>query len=142
MTFDQLWGPPHIPDLPDAPERRSVDPGDTEGISGLELRLTRETLGMSGDDLAAALSVNRRTIQRWERAEAIPAWATFELDALVTETTTWVDILTYHRPEARVFHDGWHVISTGQALPASWWRTVVGRALTGGNPGLAVHWAD
>ncbi|WP_075691774.1 helix-turn-helix domain-containing protein [Corynebacterium sphenisci] len=141
MSFDSLWGPPHTTTDPGAFPSRTVEPGDTEGISGLELRLTRETLGLSGDDLAAALGINRRTIQRWERSEAIPAWATFELDALVTETITWIDLLE-HRAEARVFHDGWHVISTGQALPASWWRTVVGRALTGGNPGLAVHWGD
>lgn len=131
--------PPHTNSGPDPRNRRTIDPGDAEGIPGTELRLTREALGLSAVELADALCVNRRTLQRWETADHAPAWVSFELDFIVTQTLDWAEALTNHDGPVAIFHDGWHALDDGRLMPAAWWRATVGRALMAGAP-ITVEW--
>ncbi|GEL19323.1 helix-turn-helix domain-containing protein [Pseudonocardia asaccharolytica] len=119
----------------------------TDVMTGAELRVVREHLGLTTRWLAEHLRVQERTVHRWEAdVSPIPDGVRCAVEDLETRTaavvTTAIEacldapdpkILTYrtdgdyqaHHPE--------------QPWPASWHRAVVAR-VAGEVPGLAIEW--
>lgn len=132
-------GPPHFNEMPEGVPPVAGSTADSE-ISGAELRVAREALGMSAKDLAHWLGVGARSVQRWE-AQTPPMWVDSMIALLTEESERWVDVLARHRAEVTVHHSGWRLHDDQWVLPESWWHVVVGRARRR-NPTLAVEWAD
>ena len=133
-------GPPHHTTVPaGVPPEAGGDDLEAE-ISGAHLRVVRESLGLSGQDLATWLGVGLRTVRRWEAGRP-PAWVHSMLFLLDQETQNWADIITRHRHRATIYHDGWRLHDDQWVLPETWWHAVVARAVSR-NPGIPVWWAD
>lgn len=127
VDFFDEFGPEHFQTRPDDLLRKVFDPTPITCRSGIALRLTREGLGLSGRDLAQALHVATRTVQRWETLESIPPWVEHAVNAIGMHTVMWeAELLEADRVGVR--RGGYRMV--GQfVLPESWWRAVVGRAL-------------
>jgi transcriptional regulator with XRE-family HTH domain len=110
-----------------------------------ELRVVREYLGLSGDQLAALIGVHSRSVRRWESSqrdedgrirwpvpdgirellEDLERRAAREVDALVAflETMPEPTVVTYRSDqEVAAAHPG-------SRWPASWYRAIAGRAI-------------
>lgn len=125
--FDE-FGPEYFQHRPDDLPHKVFDPSPTACRSGIALRLTREGLGLSGRDLAQALHVALRTAQRWETLDSIPPWVEHAVNSIGLHTAVWeAELLEADRVAVR--RGGYRMV--GQfVLPESWWRALVGRALT------------
>lgn len=130
-----LWGPVWTPERPDVTRPMVEDPDRPDTLTGLELRLRREGLGLSAADLAVYLGVGLRTVQRWEKAPTVPAWADGELHILIAVTEEYETQL-YHLAETIVHRGGWRMVEDRWVAEA-WWRALVGRVLAD-HPALAV----
>ena len=53
-------------------------------MTGTEFARRRVSIDLSQKDLAAALDVSERTVQRWEAAQAVPTIAECALEYLTT----------------------------------------------------------
>jgi len=110
-------------------QKRRMDPG--------ELQTIREALGLTGDHLAAMLSVNPRTLRAWEAGrEPIPRRVGGEVEVIEEYTRGAVEevvaalqdasdvaVLVYRTDEEM------HAARPDMShLPARWWRHVVYRA--------------
>jgi len=107
-----------------------MDPG--------ELQMVREALGLTGEHLAAMLSVNPRTLRAWEAGrEPIPHRVREEVEVIEEYTDAAVEEVVTALRDAR--DPGVRVYRTDEAmhaarpdmthLPARWWRHVVYRAV-------------
>ncbi|MDV8078032.1 DUF1870 family protein [Rhodococcus sp. IEGM 1370] len=112
----------------------------TPMTSGL-LQSIRESLGFTGDDLAAALKVNPRTARSWEGGrDPIPERLGAEIAELIAERDRRVDELAQQlrddiahgrEPVVRVFRIDGHMRGIRPDLgerPARWWRHIAVRA--------------
>lgn len=131
------------------PEHTMIPPESTHdrsdvtgyiGLNGAELRAQREVLGLSARDLAECFGCNLRSLQRWE-AGFVPGWAVLQFMEIIEETDSWQAQLEDHSGVVMMFHEGWHITDIGKALPASWWRALVGQALLK-NTMLFAEWGD
>jgi len=121
----------------DEPDGR-MDPG--------ELQVVREALGLTGEHLAAMLSVNPRTLRAWEAGrEPIPYRVREQVEQVEEYTARAVDevvaaLRNARDPEVRVYRtdEDLHRERPDMAhLPARWWRHVVYRAVEQ-VPGVAI----
>lgn len=128
-AFDE-HGPHHTDHLPHVEPVRFHTRDDASPRTGLELRCTREALGLSAHDFAAYTGIGLRTIQRWEqyRSEPIPPHAESAIRALEEHTALW-EAEVAEAPQVGVKRDGWRE-ANGRWLPESWWRSLVGRVRT------------
>lgn len=126
--FD-IFGPEHTHTLPDLPAPMwEHDPAHTPR-TGVALRMTREALGMSAQDLADHLGVALRTAQRWETAPAIPGWVESALRQLAFHTHMWaLDLSDSEGALVTVHKAGWRIVNN-RPVPESWWHALVGRTL-------------
>ena len=103
-----------------------------------ELRMVRESLGLTGEDLARHLGVALRTVRRWEHGQSpIPDGVQAELQTLESWTAN----------HARMLADG--LRESGETVltipehdgeePAAWWRAVAARVRRE-VPGVRVHY--
>lgn len=123
---------------------------DDDRMTGGELMMVREWLGLTGDALAGILGVDPRTVRAWEAGKyRIPEGVRGEVEALEAATAESVGELVSALEEARdpavvVYRtDGeLHAARGGtEHLTARWWRHVVARAVTE-VPGVAVGTVD
>lgn len=136
--------PPHLDKAPDKTPRRYITPrSGLEATTGVGARVIRESLCLSADDLALWLGVSQRTVYYWESAPIAPVWVTTALVELGELTDEWVARINAEMMVCDVYRSGCREMGGGHVLPESWWRMVVGRAMTAA-PGLAGQpmWAD
>ena len=99
----------------------------TAPLTDAEVRVCREQLGLTAEQLAAELGVRVRTIHRWEHGVTpIPAGAADEIGRLTDEQDTQVEqlvMLHLDQPEPVL-----QIPRAGEHLgrPAGWWRAVAG----------------
>lgn len=104
------------------------------GLTGAELRATREMLGLTGDHLAKMLGINPRTIRSWEQGrDPIPPRIGTEITELRSATREAVaaviasikdddPILTYRND------DDYLAANPDSRWTAAWHRQVCARA--------------
>ena len=82
----------YVAALFDLPERAvTVTPDPNPEITGAELRIWRDRLGLSGDLLAEIIGVAPRTLRRWEYGQSpVPSGVAQEMLAIEAETTAMV----------------------------------------------------
>lgn len=117
---------------------RYTDPQDMpeeERMTGIQLKMIREWLGVSGDWLAARLNVTPRTVRHWEAGRnAIPDGIRLEVKRMEQLTAQAVadgiealpdqpapTVVTYYSDEQYQEHE------PDSNWPASWHRRVVAR---------------
>lgn len=115
-----------------------------------ELRMVREFLGLTLEELAARLDVTERTVRNWEAARyAIPDGVAVEVEGLEEFTGDAVRQLVAALHDARdpavlVYADDEQLHAARPGLPgwvgARWWRMVVARACQEA-PGVDVGYA-
>lgn len=105
----------------------------TAPLTDAEVRICREQLGLTAEQLAAELGVRVRTIHRWEHGVTpIPAGAADEIGRLTDEQDTqveqlvlgmrqWMVLLDLPEPVLQIPRTGEHL-----GRPAGWWRAVAG----------------
>lgn len=129
MTYHSTNLPPfHSGVLPSLEAVRFHTRDDATSRTGLELRCTREALGLTAHDIATYTGINLRTIHRWEqnRSETIPPYAESAMLTIEEHTALW-EAEVAEAPQVAVKRDGWRE-ANGRWLPESWWRALVGRA--------------
>jgi len=106
-------------------------------MTGAELQVVREWLGLTIEALAGMLQVNPRTIRSWEAGrDPIPERIRdeiAEIEAITAQAVTeLVDALRYTRDTVVAVYrrdEDMHADRPDTAhLPARWWRHVVARA--------------
>ena len=82
----------YVAALFDLPERAvTVTPDPNPEITGAELRIWRDRLGLSGDLLAEIIGIAPRTLRRWEYGQSpVPSGVAQEMLAIEAETTAMV----------------------------------------------------
>jgi len=107
-------------------------------MTGAELQVVREWLGLTIEALAGMLQVNPRTIRSWEAGrDPIPERIRdeiAEIEAITAQAVTeLVDALRYTRDTVVAVYrrdEDMHADRPDTAhLPARWWRHVVARAV-------------
>lgn len=103
-------------------------------MSGTELAATRHLLGLSQQDLADLLKVNRYTVRDWERGKHEPrAGVLHELELLRREHTEAVDVL------AHAAADG-EIIGLPQGPKPSGWYLAIGARILDRVPDAQLEW--
>jgi transcriptional regulator with XRE-family HTH domain len=121
-----VYGPDYLPYLDEnATPRWDENPAPR---SGLAMRLARESLGLSADQLSEFIGVSLRTVQYWEAASQIPGHAETALKALETETAKWQEELAGARNI--IVHKDGHRRIANRWIDESWWRAVAGKAVS------------
>lgn len=129
------------------PTQYTDPPGmpDDERMQGVELKVVREWLGLSGQELADMLKVNARTVRSWEQGrDPIPDGIRLEVERLEELTAQAVNagiealmdlpdpaVVTYSTDEQYRKHE------PDAPWPAAWHRRVVAR-IAQEVPGLVV----
>lgn len=98
-------------------------------MSALEFKATQKALGLTNEDLAGMLQVQRRTIAAWRGAEEkVPALRVQELQAMLADkdkAVRWYynrrqPITPQTRPGlAREYPDGFYLAALGDAMRAN-----------------------
>lgn len=104
-------------------------------MTAAELKVTRESLGLSGDWLATHLGVNSRTVREWEQGRRpVPDWVRLEVEDLEQFTAELVGdvverLMGVDEPEIVTYRsdDEYHTICQGVSFPASWHRAACAR---------------
>ncbi|QVJ03083.1 DUF1870 family protein [Nocardiopsis eucommiae] len=118
---------------------------EDERMKGVELKMVREWLALSGQELADLLGVNARTVRSWEQGrDPIPDSVRLEVERMEAVTaqavTAGVEALM-DLPEPTVLtylNDGqYREREPDSTWPASWHRRVVAR-IAQEVPGLAI----
>jgi len=119
----------------------TADPRGMAGagrMTGAELQVVREWLGLTIEALAGMLQVNPRTVRSWEAGrDPIPERIRTEVEQIEQLTAQavgeLVEALRNARDPAVLVHrsdEEFHTAHPGRAyLPARWWRHVVARAV-------------
>lgn len=132
MTHLEEYGPHHTYHLPEVEPVRFHTRDDATPRTGLEMRCTREALGLTAHDLSTYTGINLRTIQRWEEEKArttpIPPYAESALLTIEEHTALWETELR-EATHVAVKRAGWRE-ANGRWLPESWWRTLAGHVRT------------
>lgn len=127
---------------PEAPGTAGGSPISDDTLTGAELRVAREDLGLTVDEACARVGVHNRTWRRWEHdhmvvppgvAATVGGWtdhADDVIDAAVARLLDEPEPLLLVPREGVV--DGW---------PASWWRSVAARVAER-VPGLRIDYRD
>ena len=118
----------HHDTLPECRYVQFRSPSNHGERSGHALRCIREALGLSARDFALFTNVSTRTVQRWETDDLIPGIAESALLKLV-EITTLCEQELGEAQQVTIYRSGYREVD-GFVLPESWWRALVGRALT------------
>lgn len=117
----------HIDEAPGNPGGQLIP---DNSLTAAELRIARESLGLTLEAAAKILCVNERTFRRWEFgytpvpegvAEEIADWCEFAdqvVDQLVAR------LLRDPAPVLSVLKEG-----EADGFPASWWRAIASRVL-------------
>jgi len=128
-----------------------LNPPDPGCMTGAELRVVRDGLGLSGPQLARLLDVNDRTVRRWELDEApVPEGVRLQIERYEAYTADLIQtvinellamqgdvgIVTYRDDESY-----WADEPGMKPWPASWQRTVVYRVAQE-IPGLEIVYSD
>ncbi|MGW8851570.1 helix-turn-helix domain-containing protein [Streptomyces xiamenensis] len=132
-------------------EQQYSDPAgmpEDERMTDAEFRVVREYLGLTGDWLAAHLSVNPRTVRAWEQGRSpIPDKVRLEMERLEERTGEFVGgvidqlmdvpdpVVVTYRSDAE-----YHRAQPGTPWPASWHRAVIARVAQE-VPALAIAYA-
>lgn len=115
-----------------------LDPDDMpedERMTGAELRVIREYLGLTGDWLAQHLQVNPRTVRSWEQGrDPIPDGVRLEVEHMEAVTAEFVgaivaQLLDIPDPLVVVYRSDveYQAAHPEQPWPASWHRAVIAR---------------
>ena len=121
-------------------------PDSTDRMDPGELQMVREALGLTGDQLAALLEVNPRTLRAWEQGtKLIPDRVRVEVEEVEEWTARAVDQVVaalgdQRDPTIRIYRDDatFHAEHPEAShLPARWWRHVAYRAVSQ-VPGVAI----
>lgn len=118
---------------------------EDERMQGIELKMVREWLGVSGDWLAEHLGVTPRTVRHWESGRyTIPDGVRLEVEHLETLTAQAVTagvetlmgvpepaVVTYYTDDQYENHE------PGTMWPATWHRRVIAR-IAQEVPGLVI----
>ena len=118
---------------------------EDERMQGVELKMVREWLALSGQELADLLNINARTIRSWEQGrDPIPDWVRAELERMETITAQAVNAgidALMDAPEPAVLtyltDDQYRDREPDSTWPASWHRRVVAR-IAQEVPGLVI----
>ncbi len=141
----------------EAPASSGASPLDDERISGAELRVWLDWLGLTQWAAAELLHVREDTVRRWlSGKESVPIRVGEEMEQVDEYTAravgSLVDALNDMRDPAvliyredrkrRVSADEvmWEARPSVRPYPASWWRMVVARAAAE-VPGVVIHYA-
>lgn len=118
-------------------------------ITGAELRVWLDWLGLDARSAAADLGVRHDTVRRWVTGrEPVPYRVGDELEAIDAATAAAVGELVAALQDARdpvvlIFRtdvDMWAARPELRPYPAGWWRMVVARA-TAEVPGVEIEYA-
>lgn len=122
---------------------------DAAAISGAEMKVWLDWLGLRQRDAARLWGVNERTVRAWIGVRSsVPEWVGDRLEELDQRTAGEVDRLvqnlqdmrdpsvTIYRTDAEM----WAARPDTEPLPESWWRMVVARA-TVEVPGVEIDYA-
>lgn len=121
-----------------------------ERISGAELRVWLDWLGLDGLEASQVLEVRHDTVRRWlSGREPVPVRVGDEMQAIEDATATAVGevveaLQDSPEPIAAIYRtsaDLWAARPDLVPYPARWWRMVVARA-TAEVPGVEIVWAD
>lgn len=122
---------------------------DGDRISGAELRVWLDWLGLTQLAAAAVLGVRQDTVRRWLAGrEPIPFRVGDEVEAIDQATAAAVGELVTALQDARdpavlIYRtdaDMWAARPEFRPYPAGWWRMVVARA-TAEVPGVEIEYA-
>ena len=118
-------------------------------ISGAELRVWLDWLGIDGEHIGRILGVRTDTVRRWVSGrDLIPLRVGDELQDVENATTATIaeviatpgdmadPAVTVYRTDAEL----WAARPDVEPYPAKWWRMVVARA-TAEVPGVMIEWA-
>lgn len=122
---------------------------EDERMTDAEFKVVREFLGLTGDWLAAHLSVSPRTVRHWEQGKyPIPDGVRLAIEDLEVQTGAFVTgcieqlqdlpdpgVVTYRSDEE------YHAAHPEIAFPASWHRAAVAR-IAQEVPGLAIVYGN
>lgn len=105
------------------------------------MRVWREYLGLEVDELAAALGIAPRSLQRWESAQApIPGGIWPRIEALVEAFDDDIVTLLEAADDGPLRVPVWRGPHSGQPYPGRWLR-IVGEAMRD-NPKIEPHYPD
>lgn len=130
----------------DEPQRPGVD---EERLTGAELRVWLDRLGLDPAEAGKVLGVRHDTVRHWiSGRERVPIRVGEELKAIEARTATAVSevVATLHDaadPTVAIYRtdaDLWAERPELQPYGARWWRMVVARA-TAEVPGVEIEWA-
>ena len=104
-------------------------------MTAAELKVARESLGLSGDWLATHLGVNSRTVREWEQGRRpVPDWVRLEVESLEQFTAELVGdvverLMGVDEPEIVTYRNDneYRTICSGVMFPASWHRAACAR---------------
>ena len=113
------------------------NPPDPGRMTGAEMRVVREGLGLSGPQLALVMGVNDRTVRRWELGETpIPESVRVEIEGYERSTAEQVaavvaDVMAVRGDAGLVTYPSdeefWRAEPHMWPWPASWQRVMVYR---------------
>lgn len=111
-------------------------PGESERMTAAEFAVTRHLVGLTVDELAAALAVNPRTVRAWEAGrDLIPARIPAELAALVADHGALADRMAASGQVVGIVRDK----RAAADRPRGWYVAAAARAMER-EPGLMVDW--
>lgn len=118
---------------------------EDERMTGIELKMIREWLGVSGDWLAEKLNVTPRTVRHWEAGRnAIPDGVRLEVERMEVLTAQAVTagieaLMDLPEPTVMTYYsdEQYHERDPDAGWPASWHRRVVAR-IAQEVPGLVI----
>lgn len=121
------------------------DMPDDERMQGVELKMVREWLALSGQELSDHLGVNARTVRSWEQGrDPIPDGVRLELERLEAQTGEAVGrgvaaLMDAPEPAVRTYltDEEYREHEPDSVFPASWHRRVVAR-IAQEVPGLVI----
>lgn len=104
-------------------------------MTAAELKIARESLGLSGGWLATRLGTNPRTVREWEQGRRpVPDWVRLEIESLEQFTAELVGdvvekLMGVDEPEIVTYRndDEYRAICQGVMFPASWHRAACAR---------------
>lgn len=115
----------------------TIHTATTERMSGAELQMMREYLGLTGNDLSQMLRVRADTVRAWETGrDPVPFRTRDEITAIANTTRATVDELVNQLKKNestrtvdiyRRDHDFHTAHPEHDDMPARWWRHVAAR---------------
>ncbi len=126
----------------EAPGNAGGSPIPADSITGAELRIAREDLGLTVDEACARVGVHNRTWRRWEH-DYMPVPS-----AVAAEVGRWTDYadVVIEAAVARLLDEPEPVLTVPRSgdvdgWPAAWWRAVAARVVED-VPGLRVTYRE